>query len=60
MSLRIFILVRQLDKADVTHDVSNLESGQRQDSWLTAAIVWGVIALRDLIENDIGYVVQCC
>jgi len=46
-SLRFAALVRVIERPRVTSQVLKLASGQRQDSWLAAAVIWIVILLKD-------------
>lgn len=45
-SLKFVFLVRQLDGPRVTAQVIKLASGQRQDSWLACAVIWGMIICK--------------
>jgi hypothetical protein len=47
VSLRFTVLVRVIERAHLTTRVLALASGQRQDSWLAAAVIWTVIVLQD-------------
>jgi hypothetical protein len=48
VSLRFTLLVRQFEKPHVTAKVLQLARGQRQDSWLAAAVIWGMILCKGL------------
>jgi hypothetical protein len=56
VSLRVVLLVRQLARPLVTTNVPRLASGQRQDSWLASALIWGMIVCRELPYCDALYV----
>ena len=42
------MLVKEFDRPKVTARVRQIASGQRQDSWLSAAVIWGVILCKEL------------
>ena len=43
-SVALVQLVQQLGASRITPEVSKLAGGQRQDSWLAAAVIWGMIS----------------
>jgi hypothetical protein len=56
VSLRFTVRIRQLEKTQVTAQVLKLASGQRQDSWLASAVIWGMIISKTLPYSDALYV----
>ena len=51
-SLRFSVRIRQLEKPRITTQVLSLARGQRQDSWLASAVIWGMIICRTLPYSD--------
>jgi len=56
VSLRFTLRVRQLEKPRVTEQVLKLANGQRQDSWLASAVIWGIIACKTLPYSEALYI----
>ena len=54
-SLRLMALVRLVERTHVDARVRELASGQRQDAWLAAAVIWTVILLKETPYNDALY-----
>jgi hypothetical protein len=55
-SVALVQLVQQLGASRITPEVSKLAGGQRQDSWLAAAVIWGMIFCRDSRYSDALFV----
>lgn len=56
VSLKFVALVRQLDGPNVTAKVRKLASGQRKDSWLASAAIWGMILFNGSTYSDALFV----
>jgi hypothetical protein len=55
VSVRFSVRVRRLRKRQVTVQVLKLARGQRQDSWLASAVIWGMILCKTLPYSDALY-----
>ena len=51
-SVALVRLVQRLETSRVTPAVAKLAGGQRQDSWLAAAVIWGMIFCSDWRYRD--------
>lgn len=55
-SVALVQLVQHLGTSRVTPEVARLAGGQRQDSWLTAAVIWGMVFCSDSRYSDALFV----
>ena len=55
-SIALVQLVQRLRASRITPEVTKLAGGQRQDSWLAAAVIWGMIVCRDSRYSDALFV----
>ena len=55
-SVALVQLVQRLRASRITPEVTKLAGGQRQDSWLAAAVIWGMIFCRDSRYSDALFV----
>ena len=55
ISLRFVVIVQKQKAANIKADLSKFAQGQRQDSWLASAIIWGAILFRELPYVDFIY-----